>query len=310
MHRRQTSKRRMSELCLAVLLAVATWTAVGCSAVRPPPPTLARTTGFASTSDGTPIYYERVGTGPAVVLIHGLGGNHAVWYRQVPSLAREFSVVTISQRGFAPSGGSRDRYDVEVLVSDLTSVLDALAIEHAAIVGQSMGGWTALGLALEAPQRVTALVLADSLAGIGDDRIDAHYRAMLTKARELGTTPAPLGSHPALASSFSRDHLDQAYLYQLLSTFGAPSPSVIASQLAAARFDPGRLTANRVPVLFVVGRGDAIFPVDVVRHAAGMIASSEVVVIEDAGHSAYFETPRAWRDAVVPFLRLATARDR
>jgi alpha-beta hydrolase superfamily lysophospholipase len=100
-----------------------------------------RTTGFATARDGTRPYYEKSGSGPALVFLHGIGGNHAIWFHQVPVFATHFTVVTMSQRGFAPSSGRLDRYDVGLLVDDLLAVLDACDVRRISIVGQSMGGW-------------------------------------------------------------------------------------------------------------------------------------------------------------------------
>ncbi|HYC56823.1 MAG TPA: alpha/beta hydrolase [Candidatus Binatia bacterium] len=261
----------------------------------------ARITGTATARDGTPLYFERIGSGPAIVFIHGLGGNHAVWFQQVAHFAATHTVVTLSQRGFAPSAGNQDRYDVDVLVDDLARIMDAARIERAAVVGQSMGGWTALGMALSRPERVHALVLADTVAGIADDTIADHHRKMIEQARGVTASPPPLSMHPALDPSFSRAQPDMGYLYQALSTFGSPRPGVIAGQLAAARADAARLKANRVPTLFLFGRNDTVFPPDILRHAASLTGAARVREIE-GGHSPYFERPHQWNAAVEEFL--------
>ncbi len=266
------------------------------------PGAVTRTTGFAAAKDGTRIYYERLGAGPAIVFIHGLGGNHAVWFQQTPFFAKDHTVVTMSQRGFAPSGGDQTKYDVGVLVEDLTTVLDAAGISDAVIVGQSMGGWTALAFALTHPQRTRALVLADTVAGISDDAIAAHQQQMIAKARALSATPPPLGVHPALSPQFSKRDPAKAYLYQTLATFGSPAPGAIASQLAAARVDDGRLKQSKVPTLFVLGDGDTVFPPQILRDAASHVPDAKIVEIKDSGHSAYYEQPAAWNEAVARFV--------
>jgi|GEM_PF-381465 len=261
-----------------------------------------RATGFATARDGTRLYYEKIGSGPALVFIHGLGGNHAAWFHQVPEFARHFTVITLSQRGFAPSTGPRDHYDVGVLVGDLLAVMDACGVKKASVVGQSMGGWTALGLALRAPERVRALVLADTVAGIGDAEIVAHHAAMLANARALAATPLPLARHPALGAAFSASDPGQAWLYQTLASFGAPAAGVVAGQLAAIRFNDAELARLAIPTLFVVGRDDTVFPAALVRRAATHIPGARVVEIADAGHSPYFEQSARWNDTVAAFL--------
>ncbi|MFN2376960.1 MAG: alpha/beta fold hydrolase [Candidatus Binatia bacterium] len=263
---------------------------------------IARRTGHATAKDGTRLYFEACGAGPAMVFVHGLGGNHAVWFQQVAHFAAHHTVVTVSQRGFAPSGGEGARYQVETLVDDLETVMDAAGVAKAVVIGQSMGGWTALGLALQSPGRVTALVLADTLGGISDDEIAVHLRAMTEQASRLRAAPPPLGVHPALSAEFSRQHPDLGYLYQTLTTFGAPPADVIARQLADARVSPDRLRNLTTPTMFVVGADDRIFPPAIVKKAAAHVPGAQVTVIEGTGHSPYFESPKAWNFEVGRFL--------
>jgi len=258
--------------------------------------------GRVKVTDGTKLFYTKAGGGPAVIFIHGLGGNQAVWFQQFPFFARSYTTVTISQRGFAPSTGGRRDYKPSLLVSDLVSIMNYLGIRRAHIVGQSMGGWTALGMALRHPERVRSIVLADSLAGISDDEIADAFTAMMRNARDLAQQPPRLGVHPALDSGFRRRDPALAYLYQALSMFGAPSPAKIGPQLGAFAFKHEALAQNRLPALFVVGERDRIFPVEVVKKAAAYLGNSRLEIIPEAGHSAYYERPQRWNRVVADFL--------
>ena len=263
---------------------------------------VARRTGFATARHGARIYYEVSGSGPAMVFVHGLGGNHAVWFQQVSQFAANHTVVVMSQRGFAPSGGTQDRYNVDLLVSDLTAVMDAAGVKRAVVIGQSMGGWTALGMALQHPQRVDALVLADTVAGISNEAIASHMKMVTESAAQLRNVPPPLGVHPALSAEFSLRRPDLACLYQMLSTFGSPPPGTIAAQLAAARVAPSNLKQMKVPTLFIVGSEDRLFPPPLIRQAAGYISGAQVAEIPQAGHSPYYEIPEAWYTVVADFM--------
>jgi 3-oxoadipate enol-lactonase len=261
-----------------------------------------RRTGVATATDGVPIYYESCGHGPAIVLVHGLGGNHAVWFQQVAHFAKDHTVVTVSQRGFAPSGGDQKHYDALLLAGDLTAVMDAAGVRKAVVVGQSMGGWTALALAMRSPERVEALVLADTLGGIHDDEIAADMKKVAAEAARLHGAPPPLGVHPALSPAFSASRPELAYLYQTLTTFGAPAPESIVKQLAATRVPGESLKDFRVPTLLIVGSEDRLFPPVIVRRGAAYITGAKVVVIPGSGHSPYFEDPAAWNAALESFL--------
>ena len=111
------------------------------------------------------LYYERVGAGAPIVFLHGLGGNHLSWWQQVPYFMRSFECITVDQRGFGLSSDPDDLFN-RAHASDLGALLDHLKIDKAVLVGQSMGGWTIVGYALEHPERVAAMVMADTPGGI------------------------------------------------------------------------------------------------------------------------------------------------
>ncbi|MDN5857078.1 MAG: alpha/beta hydrolase, partial [Pseudonocardia sp.] len=123
-----------------------------------------RTAGLID-ADGDVLYHETAGAGEPLVLCHGLGGNGGIWFHQVPAFARHRRVVVWDQRGFGRSTDHRDS-SVQRAVDDLERVLDHLGVDSCALVGQSMGGWAALGFALRSPERVRALVLSATTGGI------------------------------------------------------------------------------------------------------------------------------------------------
>lgn len=261
-----------------------------------------RSNGFTE-SDGERIYYESVGEGePALVLCHGAGGNHAVWYQQVPVFARHRRVISWDHRGFGRSSARGGPTSPAAAVRDLGAVLAATQVAGALdLVGQSMGGWTALGFGLAEPARVRRLVLADTPGGIMTPELGAALGA-------LGRGPlAPdgeLGRHPALGASLVRRDPARAYLYQMLGAFGEPELAKIAPSLFATVVADERLAALAGRVLFVVGDEDALFPPAAIRASAAKIPGARVVEIDDAGHSPYFEQPEAWNRAVAEFLGL------
>ncbi|MGI9431070.1 MAG: alpha/beta fold hydrolase [Myxococcota bacterium] len=251
-----------------------------------------RHTGFFET-DGEQLYYETCGEGDPVVLCHGLGGNHAVWYQQVASLARDHLVVSWDHRGFGRSTDHGARSGPDVARADLGALLDHLEIPRAHFVGQSMGGWTVLGLALDAPDRVERLVLADSLGGIGVPE---------TGGRGITAPPSELGVHPALGTSFCERHPERAHLYQMLGSMGSPNVPQIGARLLASTREADEIRDLALPVLFVVGAEDPLFPPAAVRAAAALFPDARVVEIENTGHSPYFEAPALWNEAVRDFL--------
>lgn len=257
-------------------------------------------TGFAEL-DGERIYWESLGAGePALVLCHGAGGNHAVWFQQVPFFARHRRVVSFDQRGFGRSTARGGPNRPELAARDLAAVLQAADVEGPIdLVGQSMGGWCALGFALAQPARVRRLVLADTPGGI----MTAELAAALRSLGERNAGPVDeLGRHPALAAHFGARDPARAYLYQTLGGFGEPDMARVAPLLLGTVVPDERLAALALPVLFVVGAEDALFPPAAIRASAAKLRDARVVEIQNAGHSPYFEQPEAWNRAVGGFL--------
>ena len=241
------------------------------------------------------LYYEIHGQGPPVLLAHGVGGNHASWYQQVPVLSANYQVIAIDHRGFGnstdPSGAARSRF-----VDDLISLLDHLEIEQVILIAQSMGGGTCSGFASRCPQRVRALVLADTLVGMQQP---AEISELMTSVRAKTDNLSQL--ERVLGARFRAEHPNEALLYQQIASFNKYVLKTLPGRLpdtCAAE----QLAATGSPCLFIAGSDDILFPPEAIRAFQQRVTGSAYVEIPQAGHSAYFEKPAEFNAAVVNFL--------
>ena len=240
------------------------------------------------------IYWQALGEGPAVVLAHGIGGNHAIWYRQIDALSRSNRVITFDHRGFGLSrdldGRGRDAF-----VEDLTALLDHLDIAKAALVGQSMGAGTCIGFAHRAPERVAALAICDSLHGIVESgEVKAIMDAARAKTAALSQVERVLGAGAAP---------DLAALYSQIASFNAASRHDLTGRFDAR--PAADLGGNGYPVLFLSGVDDILFPIEAVRLAQTEVPGSFLVEVNDAGHSAFLEAPTQFNDTILSLLQMA-----
>jgi len=245
---------------------------------------------------GERLYYERHGTGPAVVFAHGIGGNHATWYRQIPRFAHSYEVVTFDQRGFGRSTdiAARGR---SAFVDDLEALLDALALRRVALVGQSMGGGTCVGFAARRPERVAALVLADTLHGFVEP---PEVEALMNEAR---ARTAGLGQLERVLCAATRARAPElASLYSQIASFNAADRTNLAGSFAPL-VDPQGFARLRIPTLFLVGAEDPLFPPAAVASLQRLVPGSFYAEVSGAGHSAYFERPDEFDDMVLSFLQ-------
>jgi pimeloyl-ACP methyl ester carboxylesterase len=245
--------------------------------------------------DGEKIYAEATGAGEPIVLCHGLGGNHAIWWQQIGALARRYCVIAWDQRGFGNSTAHSGRTGIDEAAGDLIAVLDTLQIPRAHLVGQSMGAFVALRAAVDHPGRVLSLVLSTTLAGADPRHTRALHRAVPDRPRR--------DRHPVVSADFSQAHPNLVVLYNLISSFGTKPPvGEMLEAMAAHRFGDDELDSMAVPTLFLAAANDEFCPPAVMKTAAARIRGAQVSVLPGASHSVFYEQPAAWTDVVLRFV--------
>ena len=261
-------------------------------------------------SHGVNIYYEVDGDGPAVVFSHGAGGNGAIWWNQVKHFAADYTCITYDHRCFGRSyPASEELFGPEHFADDLIAVMDAVGVQKAALVGQSLGGMSCLRAALAHPERVWAFVSSDSPLGIDHDEMLADIRLFLGHVRDQGIEVAALGPE------FKATDPAGAYLYAQIGSFnpftdrgqGDHVDVVSGGKLFAPEFllNPHELADLTCPLLFVVGSADPIVTPKVTRDLVKRAPGSRYVEIGGAGHSPYFEKPAEYNQLVGQFLKTA-----
>lgn len=246
------------------------------------------------TSGHSKLYYEVRGEGPPLVLAHGVGGNHASWFNQVPRFAQRYTTITIDHRAF---GNSEDLEGIGQAgyLDDLQRLLDELKLETVSLVGQSMGGATCAAFACRHPKRVRALVHADSLAGV---TLPEPQATMLASTHERTRDLSQL--ERVLGPQIREREPEHAFLYQQIASFNSVSLKTVKGRAPA--WSPAELAHTGVPVLFVVGEQDVICPSALIAALHRGVPGSRLEVIAGAGHSAYFEAPLAFNQSVLKFL--------
>lgn len=142
-----------------------------------------------TVADDVEIFYSDHGSGPAVLMLHGWTCDGSDWIWLATDLAADHRVIVVDQRGHGRSTPTTGPYGAKVLADDAAKLLRHLSIESAIVVGHSMGALVASALAVEYPEMVTALVLADPVYGLSDDLV-----AALTTALRQQPLEAALGA--------------------------------------------------------------------------------------------------------------------
>lgn len=251
-------------------------------------------------SDGTSIYYERHGSGPAILFVHGSGGHHAAWWQQVAALRDEFTVVTVDLRGFGKSDSSMPEFDGQDFPGDVVAVLEAEQLTDVMVVGQSIGSVAALRAALQRPDRVSAAVLGHSLGGISHPEL-----AELAAADRAEAVKLPVIDR-LLTKAFQRDRADLTFLFQQMGTFNVAKMADLRN-LDTDGPSLDDIRGSGVKVAFLAGEKDAVLSVKTLTRAHELLPGSHLEIVPGAPHSMYWEAAAQYNAAVAHLRRTLTA---
>lgn len=262
--------------------------------------------------NGTQIHYQEAGKGFPLILAHGRGGNHLSWWQQVPELSRKFRCIAFDHRGWGLSPDI-DGLGPRAFPDDLRELLDALGIERTFLLGHSMGGMTCLRFAVAHPDRVSAIIFANTFAGMrrevwlaSDEETQSSVRSVWDRRREEGI-------RRVLTPEFRRKHKDKAFLYKQIRLLNENGPNRTNSEdqilkVRALERDPEasatreQLSTLKMPVLFIGGEHDEVMPVSLMTVAQRLLPNARMVVMPGTAHSAHFEQPETFNHIVTEFL--------
>lgn len=254
------------------------------------------------------LYYEVTGSGPPLVFAHGLGGNHLSWWQQVAHFSPKYTCVVFAHRGFTPSGPVPGATAPDAYADDLAALIAELKLHDVRLVAQSMGGWTCLEYAMRHPSNVKALVMASTSGTLDFRQLKGPEAADIDAwGRDAPKRMADLEARDLLAATGERMAREQpaaALLYRQISQLTpADFKAAVRARIFEMRERPPQLLANfPVPVLFLTGDEDCLFPSAAGPGFAALAPKGRAVRIPKAGHSVYFERPFEFNRVVDEFL--------
>src|SRR5579864_2568089 len=236
---------------------------------------------------GQKIHYLEAGSGPNAILLHGLGADATNWATNTSLLAKSFHVYVPDQIGFGESDKPLINYRVTTLVDFLDGFCKKLGIVKASIVGNSLGGWTAMAFTLAHPDKVEKMVLVDA-AGYSFDRLGQPKptREMLEALNPstVAASKALLGIILANKAMVTDGLAEQLFAGHLKHNDGYTIDRFIDSILRGEDVVDGKLGAIKAPTLVVWGREDALVPLAAGKLMATEIAGAESVILDHCGH--------------------------
>lgn len=250
--------------------------------------------------NGRELAVEVDGQGPAVLMVHGLGGTTNFYQIQADVLAERFQVIRVDSAGAgrSPVAGG---ISVESHADDLAAVLGELGVARAAVVGHSLGTLVVRSMAARHPDRVSALALLGAVRPPTDAVRQAQHDRAAT-LRERGTAPvAPGVVANALSDTTRRDRPEVAAFVRELVMRQDPEGYARNCEALAAASDPGPVDPA-LPLLLITGEDDKVGPPDASRELAEAHGSATVEILPGVGHWTALEAAEATTAHLLKFI--------
>ncbi len=295
---------RAIELALAITFLLAISITASAQTTAPAQSGVADKT---ATVYGVKIHYQEAGSGPAVILLHGLGGDVSNWAQTIGPLSQKYRVIVPDQIGFGRSDKPMINYRVGTLVDFLDGFYKELKLERASLVGNSLGGWTAAAYALAHPEKVERLVLVDAagfaITGDVDPRIlnglNPSTRDAVKQVMSLVFYNKQIYASDAA--------VDLLFARKMTAGDGYTIQRFIDSITRGEDVLDNRLGAVKQPTLIIWGREDGLTPIAMGERFKKEIPGSQLVALEKCGHVPQLEKAAEFNAALAKFLGGETA---
>jgi pimeloyl-ACP methyl ester carboxylesterase len=260
-----------------------------------------------------------IGSGPTVLLLHGLSGCWQNWLENIPALAVDQRVIAVDLPGFGESPMPAQPISVSGYARMLDELLDALGAGAVAVVGNSMGGFVGAEMAIRFPARIERLVLA-AAAGLSLKHM-RHERTRGLRPRTENLVFFALGWLARRTDAVVRSSRLRRALLLLVSRYPERLPAPLIREQAHGAGKPGfgdaleamirypirdRLGEIACPTLIIWGEEDRLVPLRDAAEFEWLIPDSRRVIYADTGHMVMFERPRRFNADVRAFLRART----
>jgi pimeloyl-ACP methyl ester carboxylesterase len=263
--------------------------------------------------DGAQIVYRRVGKGRPLLVLNGFGATSADWDPSfIDRLASSNELILLNNRGIGGSTDDGQSFDIEKLAADTADVIETLGIEHASVMGWSMGGFIAQAFAVKYAARVNKLVLLSTDPG----GIEADIASPGVWSELLDTSGTPNEQAKRMLFLLFPNDVAESFYCQFGDIVAAARAKLSAELLnrQAAAMDEwhrngltSQLRHLRVPVLIATGMQDIVIPASNALKLVNTIPGAWLAQFPHGGHAFIAQYPHALADLINTFLRTGKA---
>lgn len=261
-------------------------------------------TGEADEADPIALSYFDTYSDTVLLFVHGFPFDGRMWSPQLDELASAARIVAPDLRGFGESAVPPAPYSIAEMAAECIELMDALGVEKYVVGGLSMGGYVALEIYRQAPERARGLILASTKAGADNAEGKAGRDAAAQKVRDEGTAPIVSGMLSKLLAEATYEEEPELVDFVKEIMDAAPAEGVIGA-LAAMRDrldSTPMLSEISVPTLVLHGDEDRVIPSSEAEATAAAVPGAKLAIIEGAGHLPNLERFETFNELVVAFL--------
>ncbi len=252
--------------------------------------------------NGIDLYYQMYGSGPPIILVHGLGMDHSMWDLQVSEFSQSHQVIVYDLRGHGQSESPDYPYSIDLMAEDLDLFLHFLGLKKAVVLGLSLGGRILLRFALKYPQELRAMILADAQSETLPESAERFQILAETARREgMGKAAELFFSWPLLQMLAKRNperFEKEKRRFLRMSPIGLANCCLAIASMEALT---GQLRYIEAPTLALAGEGDEPY-LSYLDLYARQIPNCRKQMVPRAGHLSNLENPQAFNEIVMSFL--------
>jgi pimeloyl-ACP methyl ester carboxylesterase len=250
------------------------------------------------------VYFEDIGSGKIIVLLHGYLENMEIWTDFAQRLAKNFRVISIDIPGHGKSGKVKEVHDFDTMAEAINNVLTFLHIDKCFMVGHSMGGYIALSFMAKYRYKLNGLCLFHSTPFADTDEKKANRDREISTIKE-GKREILFNTN--IPKSFATDNLNKmaAEVSRAKEIAAKNDDEGIIALLEGMKIRTNKqdlLKETGLPILFILGRKDNYIPYDLLRTIAQRTATGEILTLENSGHMGFVEEPEVCLETLSSFV--------
>ena len=255
--------------------------------------------------NGVNVYYESLGEGgPALVFLHPWATNRYIWAGQLAIFARTNRCIVVDHRGHGQSDKPAEGYGIDEMAADVVAILDDAGIDRAVLVGNSIGGMTAMQMSLDAPERVIGNLILSSGTNIGADTppevaeaMQKDWRAVFSGLLDNAVSPKSKQDKPEIQAFMEGCFRTETNFTEGVFWASAADPKGVFNWDIS-----DRLKDISQPTMIIAGEDDGATTPAQNQFLADNIPNATIKMVKDVAHFCQLEKPSDFNADLAAFI--------